>query len=193
LFLMIHSFTLKALTVHTGDLLCTTDGGGDLLPGQFWRFIGRMLPGEVDHVIVYIGPGGRCVEAGARGVITFDAPAGAWEVVPLMSVRGPFVDSLYGAAYPLHGRDLAAGEEARLRTAIGAYCLAQVGKPYNINYLNPETDEAFYCSQLPYKAYQACGIDLNTGRAVEDLPGSAKIIFPHEIWDGCPHQRVQDT
>jgi uncharacterized protein YycO len=65
-----------------------------------------------------------------------------------------------------------------------------VGKRYNLNFLNAETDEAFYCSQLVYKAYQRVGINLNTGLAMENLPGTNLIIYPQEIWSGCVHRRA---
>ena len=72
------------------------------------------------------------------------------------------------------------------------YCLAQAAanKPYNINFLNPDTEEAFYCSQLPYKAYMAHGINLNTGQGVPNLVGTSSIVFPQEIWSGCGHQKA---
>jgi hypothetical protein len=73
---MIHTYEIEGLRVQTGDLLCTTDGGGADITGQFWRLIGKLIPGDIDHIIIYVGPGGRCVEAGAKGkVITFDVIA----------------------------------------------------------------------------------------------------------------------
>jgi uncharacterized protein YycO len=78
-----------------------------------------------------------------------------------------------------------------MRTAIASYTLAQVGKPYNLNFLNAEADNAFYCSQLAYKAYQHVGINLNTGLAMEQLPGANQIIYPQEIWDGFAHRQSQ--
>jgi uncharacterized protein YycO len=78
-----------------------------------------------------------------------------------------------------------------MRKAVAAYCLAQVGKPYNLNFLNSEREDAFYCSQLAYKAYQQIGIDLNTGLAMEQLPGTNAIVYPQEIWDGFPHRAAK--
>ncbi|MFT3893038.1 MAG: YiiX/YebB-like N1pC/P60 family cysteine hydrolase [Anaerolineales bacterium] len=78
-----------------------------------------------------------------------------------------------------------------MRKTVAAYCLAQVGKPYNLNFLNAETETAFYCSQLAYKAYQQVGIDLNTGLAMEQLPGTNNIVYPQEIWDGFSHRKVE--
>jgi hypothetical protein len=37
---MIHTYEVEGLRVQTGDLLCTTDGGGADITGQFWRLIG---------------------------------------------------------------------------------------------------------------------------------------------------------
>jgi len=66
-----------------------------------------------------------------------------------------------------------------------------IGKPYNINFLNAESEKSFYCSQLAYKAYQQVGINLNTGLAMEQLPGTNKIIYPQEIWDGFEHRLAE--
>jgi hypothetical protein len=141
----------------------------------------------VDHVAVYLGPNGRCSEAGARGVVTFNIH-GDWEAEHMMAQRGHLVDTLYGVAYPLAGRGLSPELEEQVREDIAAFCLAQVGKPYNLNFLNAETDESFYCSQLVYKAYQRVGVNLNTGLAIEGLPGTNLIIYPQEIWEGSIHR-----
>ena len=71
---MIHTFEIEGLAIQTGDIICTSNGKPDILPGEFWRLVGRLVPGDVDHVMMYVGPEGRCVEAGSRGVITFDMP-----------------------------------------------------------------------------------------------------------------------
>ncbi|HSG44085.1 MAG TPA: YiiX/YebB-like N1pC/P60 family cysteine hydrolase [Anaerolineales bacterium] len=166
------------------------NGKPDILPGEFWRLIGRLVPGDVDHVAIYIGPDGRCVEAGARGVITFDVP-NVWDTERMALQRGLLFDTLYGISSPLSGLDLSKTEEHALRKRVAAYCLAQVGKPYNLYFLNPETEESFYCSQLAYKAYQQVGIDLNTGLAMEQIPGTNAIIYPQEIWSGFPHWKAE--
>lgn len=188
----VYATTLQGLPLQTGDIICTTDGNTEIPPGEFWRLIGRLLPGEVDHIVVYLGPGGRCVEAGGLGVITFSFENGIWDGTRLLSQRGLLVDTLYGVAYPLQNRNLSPVEETSARLAIASYCLAQVGKPYNINFLNPDTEEAFYCSQLAYKAYLPHQINLNTGRMMPTLPATEAIIFPQEIWDVCPHLQVQN-
>jgi uncharacterized protein YycO len=51
------------------------------------------------------------------------------------------------------------------------------------------TEDAFYCSQLAYKAYLKEGIDLNTGKGVPHFPGMESIVFPQEIWSGCEHEK----
>ena len=190
---MIHTYQLEGLTLQTGDIVCTMNGKPDILPGEFWLLVGRLVPGDVDHVAVYVGPNGRCVEAGARGVITFDVNHGIWDTEYMARKRGLLFDTFYGISYPLAGREDSEEEEARMRVKVAQYCLAQLRKSYNLNFLNPETEDAFYCSQLVYKAYQQVGINLNTGLAMEQLPGTNAIIYPQEIWDGCIHRVAKNT
>jgi hypothetical protein len=156
--------------------------------GQFWRLLGTLLPGPIDHIIVYLGPGGRCIEAGPAGVTTFAMEGAVWNPQPLGKLRGRLRDRLHGVAYPLRDRGLAAAEEARMREHVADYCLAQSGKPYNLNFLNTETEETFYCSQLAYKAYLGVGINLNTGMHLPGLLHTDSIIFPREIWEGVSHR-----
>ena len=189
---MIYNYTICGVPVQTGDLICATDGRPDILPGEFWRLIGKLLPGDVDHVIVYLGPEGRCVESSGRGVITFEVKESCWNSQDLIIERGLLVDTFYGVVYPLKDRGLSETEERRIREDIADYCLAQVGKPYNINFLDPECESAFYCTQLAYKAYQRHGINLNTGLATSGLPGSDKVVYPQEIWEGFPHQKAEE-
>ena len=183
---MIYTYQIEGIAVQTGDIICTRNGKPDILPGEFWRFIGRLVPGDVDHVAVYIGPNGRCIEAGGRGVIKFTVFDGH-----MARRRGLLFDTFYGVSSPIDGLGTSEEEQAELRARVAAYCLAQVGKPYNLNFLNAETDEMFYCSQLAYKAYQQIGINLNTGLAMEHLPGTNAIVYPQEIWDGFPHRAVK--
>lgn len=190
---MIYTCEIEGLTFRTGDLICTQDGSDAILPGQFWRLLGRLVPGEADHVVIYLGPGGRCVEACGLGVSLFEVEDGRWDGAKMMSKRGLLVDTFYGGVYPLENGDLSEEEQLAAREDIFAYCLAQEGKPYNINYLNSETEEAFYCSQLAYKAYQRHGINLNTGLVMPNMPGTEKIVFPQEIWAGFPHRRGIDS
>lgn len=186
---MIYTYQIEGVALQTGDIICTMNGKPDILPGEFWRLIGRLVPGDVDHVAIYIGPNGRCVESGARGVITFDVPGGAWNTERMARQRGLLFDTFYGVAAPLDGMQASENEEFEMRTRLAEYCLAQVGKHYNLNFLNPETEESFYCSQLAYKAYQQIGINLNTGLAMEQLPGTNGIIYPQEIWNGFFHRQ----
>ncbi|NTW09301.1 MAG: hypothetical protein HGA28_07015 [Anaerolineaceae bacterium] len=185
---MIHSYQIHNLTVQTGDILCTMNGKPDILPGEFWRLVGRLVPGDVDHVAIYLGPDGRCAEAGALGVVSFEVHNGIWDAEHMMKERGHLVDTLYGVAYPLANRGLSKELEEQIRADIAAFCLAQVGKSYNLNFLNSDMDDSFYCSQLAYRAYLRCGINLNTGMAMESLPGTNRIIYPQEIWDGSIHR-----
>ena len=184
----IHTFEIEGLTIQTGDIICTSNGKPDILPGEFWRLVGRLIPGDVDHVIMYVGPKGRCVEAGSRGVTAFDVLDTKWNTELMASQRGLLFDTFYGIASPLEGQGFSEEEESQMRTTVASYCLAQIGKPYNLNFLNAETEDAFYCSQLIYKAYQQVGIDLNTGLSMEQLPGTNAIIYPQEIWGECMHR-----
>lgn len=187
----IYTYQINGMTVQTGDIICTMNGKPDILPGEFWRLVGRLVPGDVDHVAIYLGPDGRCAEAGARGVITFNVPNGEWDTERMARQRGLLFDTFYGVASPLDVLGYSQEEEERQRMAIAKYALAQVGKPYNLNFLNTETEEAFYCSQLAYKAYQTIGIDLNTGLSMEQLPGTNQIVYPQEIWDGFSHRQAE--
>ncbi len=192
----VHAYQIDGLTMQTGDLICTsTTQGQSVFAGFLWRIFGMVIPGPVDHVAVYVGPGGRCVEAGAKlRVTTFDIIGNTWDELKMIEARGPLFDTLYGIAYPLAGRSLSGAEEARIRRAVASYCLrqAEAGKPYNPVFTESRTDEAFYCSQLAYKAYLEQGIDLNTGQGVPDLPGTDSIVFPQEIWIGCAHVRAPE-
>ena len=188
---MIYTYQIEGIALQTGDIICTMNGKPDILPGEFWRIVGRLVPGDVDHVAVYLGPNGLCAEAGARGVITFDVPDGRWDTESMARQRGLLFDTFYGVASPLDGLPNSETEDHEMRTQIARYCLEQVGKPYNLNFLNPEREDAYYCSQLAYKAYQQVGIDLNTGLAMEQLPGTNTIIYPQEIWNGFSHSPAQ--
>ena len=190
---MIYTNEIEGIPVQTGDIICTMNGKPDILPGEFWRLVGRLVPGDVDHIVIYIGPEGRCIEAGGRGVITFDVKFGYWETERMALQRGLLFDTFYGVVSPLDALGVSEEEEQEMREEVAAYCLAQVGKPYNLNFLNSENEESFYCSQLAYKAYQQIGIDLNTGLAMEQIPGTNAIIYPQEIWNGFSHRASQNV
>ncbi|UPU34776.1 hypothetical protein M1B72_15135 [Geomonas paludis] len=188
---MIYEYDLEHMKLRTGDLICTSDGGGPGLKGQFWRLLGKMIPGDVDHIVIYTGPEGRCVEAGAKGrVITFNISGDKWDYNAMYGERG-IVDRLYGIVRPLQGKGLSPAAESQARETIANYCLEQAtkGKPYNLNFLDSATDAAFYCSQLAYKAYLTVGINLNTDVGISDIPGTKNIIFPQEIWSGFQNER----
>lgn len=184
----INTYLIDGLSVQTGDIICTMNGKPDILPGEFWRLVGRLVPGDVDHVAIYLGPQGRCMEAGALGVITFNVIQNTWETERMARQRGLLLDTFYGIAYPLEGLQISDEEEIHMRLKVLEYCLAQTGKPYNLNFLDSESDRSFYCSQLIYKAYQQVGINLNTGMEMERFPGTNRIVFPQEIWLGSSHK-----
>ena len=193
----VHTYIIDGLTVQTGDLICTsTTMGRSMFAGFAYRLYGMVIPGLVDHIVVYVGPGGRCVEAGAKlRVATFDIAGDTWDASKMTKARGSIRDTLYGVAYPLAGRSLSGEEEAGIRRAVATYCLrqAEARKPYNIVFTDSMTDSAFYCSQLAYKAYLEQGIDLNTNQGVPQILGADSIVFPQEIWAGCEHVRAPDA
>jgi hypothetical protein len=151
---MVHAYEIEGLRVQTGDLLCTTDGGG--------------------------------------ADITVNITGNTWSADGMRPERGPFVDMLYGAAYPLLSVDIDPARAIAIREDVAAYCIrqAELNKPYNLNFFDSDTEGSFYCSQLAYRAYLRNGIDLNTGASVWSIPGSEKIVLPQEIWDGCVHEKV---
>ena len=187
---MVYKYQIEGIALQTGDIICTMNGKPDILPGEFWRLVGRLVPGDVDHIAIYLGPNGRCVEAGAHGVIKFTVFKGEWNTERMARRRGHLFDTFYGVASPLDVQRVSEEEEHEMRQIVAKYCLAQVGKPYNLNFLNAETEESFYCSQLAYKAYQQIGINLNTGLAMEQLPGTNAIVYPQEIWNGFNHREA---
>jgi hypothetical protein len=191
---MVHSTYLNGLQLRTGDILCLAfHGDAQNHPVNHWRLLGLLIPGEIDHIAVYIGPDGRCVEAAYRGVYEFHINGETWTPKKMYKYRGWFKDEFIGAAYPLHGRALSTEDQNHIRQQVAEYCLTQVNKPYNINFLNPQTERAFYCSQLAYKAYMPHGVDLNTNHGVPHIIGSNRIVFPNEIWKGCHHHRAATT
>ncbi len=186
---MIYTYTLNGLPLQTGDIICTTDGGRGNLITYALRAIGSVTPGPVKHVLVYVGPGGWCVESGPKGVIAFRIEGDTWVPERMRKRRGELMGRLYGVAYPLAGQRISRRAESRIRAYIARYCLeqAEAGKPYNLNLLNPDTERAFYCSQLAYRAYLPVGIDLNSELGIPSLPGLRSIVFPQEVWSGCAH------
>ena len=190
---MIFEYVINGIELRTGDLICTKDGDTANLMGQFWRLIGKIIPGDVDHIVIYVGPEGRCVEAGAKGrVNTFMVNDDKWNAHNMLIERGPLIDVLYGVVYPLEGRGFNSQEIDQKRLRIREYSLEQatLEKPYNLNFLDSLTEAAFYCSQLAYRAYYNVGINLNTGKGVPQIPGTESIIFPQEIWESCAHKRA---
>lgn len=183
----IHAYELEGIPLKTGDLICTVNGSPSFPAGQFWWLIGKLIPGEIDHIAVYIGPEGRCVEAGAKAkVITFDAPSRQWDP-QIMFNRRYIMDNLYGIANPIAVRDISPEQEEQIRLDAARYCLMQAEdeKPYNLNFIDSDTEEAFYCSQLAYKAYIRHGINLNTEKDIPNIPFTEQIVFPQEVWGAC--------
>lgn len=189
---MIYQSTINGLPVCTGDIICTTDGSAATTMGKLWQTLGLLVPGEVDHVVLYLGPGGRCAEAGARGVLLFDMPGERWQAEPLAGERW-LVDTLVGVAYPLADRAAPGLSGEHVRAAVADYCALQAAqdKPYNVNFFDPDTDAAFYCSQLIYKAYCEFGLDVSVppGTASASPP---RIVVPQMLWQSSRQLRAGD-
>jgi Permuted papain-like amidase enzyme, YaeF/YiiX, C92 family len=183
---MIHMHSFNGVTAKTGDILFTHDGDEGSLFGRCWQMIGRVFPGEFSHAALYIGPRIRFVESAARGVEVVEFASNSWDAVAHGKER-LLVDQLIGIGDPIAGHGISAARETEIRENVVAYCLRQASeeKAYNFNVFNPETDGAFYCSQLVYKAYATQGIDLH--RQTEKDAGSpwAAIVFPEELWNAC--------
>ncbi|HSN76411.1 MAG TPA: hypothetical protein VL334_15150 [Anaerolineae bacterium] len=190
---MIFTYLIAGLPVQTGDILCTTVGDESLLSGLVWRAFGAFVPGPIDHMALYVGPDGRCVESGPAGVVVYDASDRTWGAQRMARERAWLTDTLYGVAYPLAGRGLPPEDEANIRSAVAAYCLAQAAadRPYNFNFLNSRTEKSFYCTHLIYQAYLHNGIDLNSQRHFLGLEGPDGLILPQEIWEACEHRQVE--
>jgi hypothetical protein len=188
----VYDYEINGIPLETGDLICTVDGNPSFLIGQFWWIIGKLIPGGVDHIVIYIGPEGRCVEAGAKGrVITFNVPDNQWDPQVMFEQRY-IMDRLYGISYPLASHDFTPAQLKQIRLDVAKYCLGQAKdrKPYNLNFLDSGTEEAFYCSQLAYKAYIRHGIDLNTEKDIPNIPFSKSIVFPQEVWATCHQKQI---
>lgn len=177
---MVYEFRINNRLVKTGDIISTRDGTNSIYSIGFLALSG-VIPGEADHSVLYVGPGGLCVEAGIHGVITFTA--GNWWNSEEMYLERGLLDTFMAASSVLANRGMPAKEETAARRRIRAFAMGCVGRPYNIDFFNPDTIGAFYCSQLVYLAYKHVGIDLNTGGA--GLAGRLceRVIFPQEIYD----------
>ena len=186
-------YRFEGTKLQPGDIVCTRDGTQGSVGGRMWDLIGSLLPGEADHIALYVGPGPRFLEAGPHGVRYFEMPDGHWDSTLQHGERG-FLDRFIGVVSPYPVLADADAAEHSLRARILDYCKHQLGKPYNFNFLDPHTEAAFYCSQLVYKAFLTIGLDLHTGAGVPRLPLTLRMaVLPQEIWQGAPgeRQRVQ--
>lgn len=76
---------------------------------------------------------------------------------------------------------------AALNTAAVNYASNQVGKPYNINFLDKERTDCFYCSQLVWQSWFTVGIDIdsNGGSIVSpvDIVNSENLYMVARVGD----------
>ena len=40
--MVIYTYEIDGLPIKTGDIICTTETEGNILPGEFWRLLGRL-------------------------------------------------------------------------------------------------------------------------------------------------------
>jgi len=188
---MLHEHQLDGLPLRTGDILCLRDGSDDGIYGTLWKGIGALVPGEIDHCALYVGPGGRFVEANVYGVSVLEMPGDTWDARALVRQR-ILLDTLVGVAYPLAGRGLPPDEEARIRASVADYCLAQAAahRPFNFDLLDATNAQRAYCSQLIAEAYRHEGIELDSNIGVPSARIFRDAVFPQELWNGCVHRRV---
>ena len=71
-----------------------TVGEEDDIQGQLWRFLGTLLPSPIDHITVYLGRGGRFIEAGPGDVVAFQVEGNSWTPQPLYNQRGQLLNTL---------------------------------------------------------------------------------------------------
>jgi hypothetical protein len=176
----VYEYSINDRLLKTGDVISTKDGANSIY-SLGYRALGALIPGEVDHSVLYVGPGGLCVEAGMFGVITFSA-ADIWDSKEMLAERG-LLDTFIAASSVLAGRGLSSEEEYAAREFVRAYALGCVGKPYNMDFLHPDNERALYCSQLVYLAYKKVGIDLNIGTSRITGKWCEIIVSPQEIYD----------
>jgi hypothetical protein len=175
---MFYEYAINGRHLKSGDIISTKDGDNSIYSLGF-RLLGALIPGKVDHTVIYVGPDGLCVESGMRGVISYNAEA-VWNSDRMFGERG-LRDTFYAASSVLAGRGYSAAEEDAIRTKVREYVLGSIGKEYNIDFFEPDREDKVYCSQLAYLAYKKAGINLNVGTF--PIPGFNKIIFPQEILD----------
>jgi hypothetical protein len=189
--LVLSTYQLDGITLRTGDIICTTDGQEGALFGLAYRLLGMLVPGPIDHLALYVGPGPRCVEAGVRGPIIYNLAGHRWHAARMVT-RRLLLDRLYGVADPTAERGLSEEQARRIRLGAAEYCLRQAhaGRPYNVNFFNPYTERAFYCSQLIYLAYLQNGIHLRDSARLPQHPWLGSVIFPMAIWNACRQQQV---
>jgi len=184
---MIFEESLEGKTVRTGDIIATADGGEGSFSGAVFKLIGVMIPGRPDHIALYLGPDGICIEAGPKDVSLFRFLGGKWEAHRMERQRG-IVDKLHGVGSLIPNAAPASFDEGAARETVRTFLLEQAGKPYNWDFLNPDQEEAFYCSQLAYAAYKRIGVNLNTPPPRNLHPLLPRpIVTPEEVWNSVPH------
>ena len=176
--------TLEGKKISTGDIIATVDGEASFY-GLFSKIIGELIPGRPDHIVIYLGPVGICIEAAPKGVDLFRFFGERWDAQRMKERRG-MVDTLFGIGNILRGRYPDPIKEEKVQETVRTFALDQVGKRYNMNFLDVDGENSFYCSQLAYAAYKRVGINLNvTGGGGFHPKFLSRIITPEEVWKAC--------
>jgi len=179
---MIYHEALEGHSLRTGDLIATVDGGGTFY-GALFGLIGMLIPGKPDHIVLYLGPDGLCVEAGPRGVNLFRFFNERWDSDRMQGQRG-IVDAIYGFGNLARARIPDPAHEFAARQVIRNYVLEQVGKPFNWDFNDPDNEEAFYCSQLAYAAFKRAWIQVNVAIGAKVHPSLLhRLVTPEAVWN----------
>jgi hypothetical protein len=180
---MIFEESLEGRPVRSGDIIATVDGGEGSFSGALFKLLGVMIPGKPDHIVLYLGPDGICIEAGPKDVNLFRFFDGKWDAHRMERQRG-IVDKLYGVGSLVPKTAAGTFAEDAARRTVRAFLLEQAGKPYNWDFLDPDQEEAYYCSQLAYAAYWCVGVNLNVSAEGSLHPKFLnRIVTPGEVWN----------
>lgn len=147
---------------HNGLNPCDLQRGDVILShglGSAYSLHEALYNGYWTHAGIYLGDG---VVTESRGRTNWNC-WGTWDC--LLPNPGVQTHRLTGESSFWDADDwaiLRVAATAAQRAAASFYAANQTGKDYNWNYLNKDTEDSFYCSQLVWRAYQGQGIDLDS-------------------------------
>jgi uncharacterized protein YycO len=171
------------LSGHSGLDLCALQPGDILLErsrGYPLAFKCALLLGGTyfSHAGLYLGDGLVAEAVGKR-----EDPADEVTISPVLGTSfWTGQDQIdWAVIRPTAG---AAAKQAAVAYARGKADQSDPPVPYNFDFLNKGREDALYCSQLPWKAYQRQGLDLETERGVLSrfLPGAERVVTPDDLY-----------